>query len=654
MIRLGAALCLIVTVAIAPALPASSFHHDVDVALDLDAGRIEVRVRIISSEPLPRTLRLAPWLAVTAASLDGRPVEIERDGDLLVIDRRAGAGSILIVAYAGTPPAAPSPEAPIIGPAGAFLPAGTRWLPDLGGGAASFRVDVSVRSPYRAVATGRLVTEEADEVMYRAEFAADDPGEPPSLFAGPYEIRERWHGELRLRTYFAEERNALADTYLQRLAGLVDRFEDRIGAYPFASLFIVSAPLPVGLGFPGVVYVSDAILPLPFMQGPSLAHEVLHNWWGNGVRVDYARGNWSEGLTTYMADHALAAEDGADRAREMRLGWLRDYAALPPRLDRPLSRFTARRLGSDHVIGYGKAAFVFHMLGHEVGDAAFARALRLLWTRYRGRTAGWDELRLCFEEASARDLGWFFEQWVDRAGAPRLDLETAEVAAREDGYRVAIGVAQGDPPFRLSLRVAIETEGGVREHRLTLAGQRVTVEIPVADRPTAIAVDAGHDTFRRLHLVEAPPILRAATFDPAIVAVIAADGPEASVAARRLAERLLEHEVAVAARPPADAAVPFVLAGTAPEIEAALARAGLGPVPETLAGRGTARVWTGRRPSGQTYVVVAGDDAAALDALRRSLPHHGGMSYLAFDGAKALAKGVWPVGDSPLRRALAP
>ena len=44
------------------------------------------------------------------------------------------------------------------------------------------------------------------------------------------------------------------------------------------------------------------------MQERSLAHEVLHAWWGNAVAVDYERGNWSEALTTFMADYALAEE----------------------------------------------------------------------------------------------------------------------------------------------------------------------------------------------------------------------------------------------------------------------------------------------------------------------------------------------------------
>jgi aminopeptidase N len=64
-------------------------------------------------------------------------------------------------------------------------------------------------------------------------------------------------------------------------------------------------------------------------------------------------------------------------------------------------------------------------------------------------------------------------------------------------------------------------------------------------------------------------------------------------------------------------------------------------------------VWAGRRPDGRVFAVVAADDADALTALHRPLPHYGWMSYLAFDGAKALLKGIWPAGDSPLRRNLA-
>jgi hypothetical protein len=80
------------------------------------------------------------------------------------------------------------------------------------------------------------------------------------------------------------------------------------------------------------------------------------------------------------------------------------------------------------------------------------------------------------------------------------------------------------------------------------------------------------------------------------------------------------------------------------DVDAALAARGLPNEPEHLAGRGTAQVWT--LSSGKTaapLAVISVRDAEALRALARPLPHYGAQSFLAFDGARAIERGVWPV-----------
>jgi hypothetical protein len=54
-------------------------------------------------------------------------------------------------------------------------------------------------------------------------------------------------------------------------------------------------------------------------------------------------------------------------------------------------------------------------------------------------------------------------------------------------------------------------------------------------------------------------------------------------------------------------------------------------------------VWTHARPGSGPVIVVAGGDAAALAALARPLPHYGRQSYVVFEGARALDRGVWLV-----------
>ncbi len=114
-------------------------------------------------------------------------------------------------------------------------------------------------------------------------------------------------------------------------------YSDWIGEYPFDGFSVVASPLPTGFGMPTLTYLGAQVIRLPFIRDTSLGHEVLHNWWGNSVYPDYARGNWAEGLTTFMADYAYKEWADAASARDMRHGWLRDYAALPADADKPLA-----------------------------------------------------------------------------------------------------------------------------------------------------------------------------------------------------------------------------------------------------------------------------------------------------------------------------
>ena len=215
--------------------------------------------------------------------------------------------------------------------------------------------------------------------------------------AGPYELAERRVDSvdgrsLVVRTWFHPELAPLAEGYLESAAGYIELYERWTGAYPFGDFGIVSSPTPTGFGMPSLTYLGIDVLRLPFIRHTSLGHEVLHNWWGNGVYVDYERGNWAEGLTTFMADYHYRERAGDEDAREQRLAWLRDFAAVPPSDDRPLASFRARSHGASQVVGYHKAAMLFLMLRDRLGRQTFDEGLRRFWRENRFEVAGWPAL----------------------------------------------------------------------------------------------------------------------------------------------------------------------------------------------------------------------------------------------------------------------
>ena len=620
---------------VAPANAGDRVHHEAEVALSEDRKVIQITDTITVSGRGSLTLRVAPWVTITGVDIAGKRVRSHASRIKLP---DTGKHTIRIDML-GTLPSLG--DAGIgISDAGLYLPAGTGWLPDTDDGAVTYRIRVTTRAPWRAIATGWLDNETATADGHTAIISSRVAMEPPSLFAGPYTVNERQLPGLRLRTYFHAEAAPMADGYLDQAQAYLQKFSDAIGPYPYGDFHIVSAPLPVGLGFPSLTYVGRRVLPLPFMRGRSLAHEILHSWWGNAVGVDYATGNWAEGLTTYMADHALASDKAA---RDMRLGWLRDYAALPAERDKPARAFVSKRHRAAQVIGYNKVAMAFHMLRAEVGAETFDAAIRDFYKIHRYGQAGWRELQAAFSKAAGRDLGWFFTQWLDRAGAPRIELTAADVST--DGKSLILGLRQATPSFRLNVPVRIETPAGTVNHWLELndVDQRFTLALDA--RPTRVQVDSEFGLFRRLLDGESPPILRDVALATKPVLAIVGGEESFRATAQALAKRLTDAppRLLPAGQLP-DGKAPALVIGLAAEMETIPKRLDLRAPPEG----GTARAWASRPKGGAPIYAVAVRDEAALKALFRGLPHYGRRGYVVFDGRRAIDKGSWPASASPL------
>jgi len=631
---------LLTALFVAPWHAFASVRHDVSVVIEPEDGTVTVMHSLEIAAGKGATLVLPDRMTVRSANLNGTPMPASAQGRTIEIGPVADGAARVTLTYDARPWPGTETRGPFVGPSGAFLPGGSGWLASIADGAQSYRLAVEVPLPFRSVVTGRLIDETETDGRHRARFQSEAPHEQPSLFVGRFVVDERLHDGLRLRTYFPASQSGLSQTYLAAAAEHIDRLAGQIGPYPFAGFAIVASPQPVGLGFPGLTYVSERILPLPFMQGRSLAHEVAHNWWGNGVGVDYATGNWAEGLTTFMADYGLAEAAGPDRARAMRLEWLRDFAALPAARDLPLRRFTYKAHDAAQVVGYNKAAFLFVMLRDLLGEDDFYAGLRLFWQKNQFRTASWDDLRLAFEEAAGTELGPFFAQWLDRAGAPSLALGPAEAAAETDRDMVSVRLSQSSPYYDLQIPIRIETEQGSADHRVPLAAAEGGARLPASGRPRTVALDPDHELFRRLAPGEAPPILRDVTLAAnGALRIEVGDDIAAQSAARALAGRLMDAGLQEAT---GMANGPVLLIALERRVDQALDELNAGPVPATLAGRGTARVWTVRREDATPVLVVAAQDTAALEALLRPLPHYKRQSFLVFEGSRATERGVWP------------
>ena len=637
---------------------AAAPEHDIRIAFESDTGALEVHDSVRVSGRETYRFYLSPWLEIERVRLNGEAVEARPSGDALMIELPNTNQHQIEFEIAGRVPARgdasghTSGAVGSFGADGSFLPAYAAWIPHDFAEPLSYRIEVTVAAPQRAVVTGKLVQEATRDGRYTVVVEQSRPGEAPSLFVGPYTMRELIRDDVRLRTYFHPGLDqGFAEAYLDAAGDYIARYRAAIGEYPYTGFHIVSAPLPVGFGFPGLTYIDRRIVPLPFMRSRSLAHEVLHNWWGNAVTVDYATGNWAEGLTTYMADYALARDQGEAAARTMRVKWLRDYAALPAERDRPVRAFRSKQHQAAQVIGYNKVAFIFHMLSQEIGEAAFDAGIRHFWETRRFARASWADLQSAFEYASKRDLDWFFRQWLDRSGAPRLSLAAHEVTRVDEGYLIRVEILQPVTGYRFVLPVALHTETGSERRQLIVESTRTAFEWLSADKPVAIHFDPDNDLFRRLTVGETPPILRDVTLNPATRTLIAADDPAFVDGARQLAARLMDTKpIFLQPGQPREARHPLLLIVPRNRLDARLSALGIelpDALPRTDHG---AAVWTARFADGSPLLVVSAGSTDELRGLLRPLPHYGGQSFVLFEAGRALSRGVWQMERGPLYR----
>ena len=171
---------------------------------------------------------------------------------------------------------------------------------------------------------------------------------------------------------------ALARKYLDTTHQYIALYDALIGPYPFKKFAMVENFWETGYGMPSFTLLGSRVIRFPFILSSSYPHEILHNWWGNSVYVDYDSGNWAEGLTSYLADHLIKEQRGG--GSEYRRNTLQKYTDYVSRQgDFPLTAFRSRHSARTEAVGYGKTLMLFHMLRRQLGDAAFEQGLQAFY-----------------------------------------------------------------------------------------------------------------------------------------------------------------------------------------------------------------------------------------------------------------------------------
>jgi hypothetical protein len=544
---------------------------------------------------------------------------------------------------------------------GAFLAGSTFWVPWFGDHLLTFDLTVETPGDWMTVSQGRLEANE-EGARRRMRWISEEPMQEIELVAGPYRMREMEHGSVRLMTFtYADTEDSLCMRYLDGAKRYLDLYSTRFGPYPFAKFALVENYWQSGLGMPSFTLLGDRVIRLPFILDTSYGHEILHNWWGNGVFVRETGGNWSEGLTTYCADYFAKEQESEAAAEDYRRASLLAYRdfALAGGKDFPLEEFRERTSAATQAVGYGKTMMVFHMLRRKVGDEAFDRSLRRFYEQHRFQESDWVDLRECFEEVTKKDLQWWFEQWTGFVGAPKLGIKETRVDHEGGLFFLDATITQTEPTFDLELPVRVTTRTAVIDTTFRVKDQKTNIVIPSQDEPLTFEVDPDCHVFRALEAGEIAPTISGVLGAPRTFFVI---GGHVSAEMKRALQDVIREWGA-----DSNAVVIEESASDATEAKEAVQGATwlLGPGPRAdrlrasleggtpVAGAKGSVVLATRDQTGAVGVFLPASPDVAV-AIARKIPHYSKYSYLVFDGTTNGGKGVWAPGESPLKVALRP
>ena len=559
----------------------------------------------------------------------------------------------------------------IIWEKGVYLAGSTYWVPYFNDEMVTFNITATTPKDWRTVSVGKRTLDEKRNKTHVDTWDSPTPQEEVFLIAAAFHEYSYSMGVVEAMAFLRTADEGLANKYLETTAQYMEMYRKLVGPYPYTKFALIENFWETGYGMPSFTLLGEKIIRFPFILHSSYPHELLHNWWGNSVYVDFETGNWCEGITVYMADHLI--KEQRNQAIEYRRATLQKYTNyVTPENDFPLNKFISRYDAPSEAIGYGKSSMFFHMLRRKVGDELFIKGFQKFNRDNKFKRASFSDIRIAFEEVTGQDLKWFFEQWIDRTGAPEIVLENVKIKNVRDFNNVSFTLkqTQKEDVFYLDVPVTLVTENGTHTEVFEMNEKEAKFNFSFIEKPYKILIDAQFDLFRKLDPLETPPTFTELYGADKTLIVLPSNKQElykvfATKWVKGKEEKFEIRTEDDLDKLPSDKAIMILGLDNkfASVVNAEIGKQNSGITLDkvTLAKReisteNTSFFITTVNPKNVNEIIalLSIGNSKASAGLVRKLPHYGKYSYLAFSGDEPsnIAKGQWPVINSPLAKVL--
>ncbi|MFZ2053195.1 MAG: M1 family aminopeptidase [Candidatus Aminicenantales bacterium] len=389
------------------------------------------------------------------------------------------------------------------------------------------RLKIIVPPDYSSISNGQLLEQgvlngiqkvtEIDKIgSFFSVFETKRPLKYLSFLVGRLSLTREKEGNPSLASYSEPQVRSAKKDFLDEAGRILEFYESRFGPFPFENLRIIQRLWMTAGGHSPASFIVlnelprvsqlDSGIRSRLIGNPDspvdlsskwreyfIAHEIAHQWWGQGVTSARYRDQWlSEGLAQYAAVLYIQAKYGENALADI----LKKFSRWTEKKSKwgPItmgSRLSFTDFEAYQAIVYDKTALILNMLRDLLGDEIFFTGLKEFFAAHKYSAATTGQFCRMMEKVSGRDLSEFFRLWFDSHVLPETRVSTW-IVGRETGSFLKVRVHQLVDTFVFPLWIAWEDESGAL-HREKLVinkkSQEFELSLPGPARKIAVNPD---------------------------------------------------------------------------------------------------------------------------------------------------------------------
>ncbi|NNE67118.1 MAG: M1 family metallopeptidase [Pyrinomonadaceae bacterium] len=228
-----------------------------------------------------------------------------------------------------------------------------------------------------------------------------------------------------------------------------------------------------------------------------IIHEIAHQWFGNSVtEYDWDDVWLSEGFATYFTLLFIEHQYGRD-------AFVEGLESSKKRVDsfhekNPDYRIVHNNLNDmKNVVTsqtYQKGSWILHMLRGVVGTENFWKGIRNYYAKYKDSSATTADFKREMEEVSGKDLTVFFDQWLYKPGALKVEGSWRYDDSNKQ-VQIDLSQVQNDGSlFKMPIEVGIYNDGSAeaRIEKISLTGQTGSFLFTSEGPPAEVRLDPNY------------------------------------------------------------------------------------------------------------------------------------------------------------------